>query len=271
MITIKNLTVQVQENTVLQDIDLTFQEGKNYCLLGRNWSGKSSLAMSIIWHPKYEITGGQILLTISDKELEDMDESTQSKIEEHIADKSNWSVVIDISTLDADIRSKLGIFVAFQNIPEIKGIKLFEFLRQIYNQKFGTNETFVSFKKIIEPLIDELHIEKDLLWRDLNVWFSGGEKRKVEILQLKLLDPKYIFLDEIDSGLDIDALRNVTRLIQDHNHHHNTLIFITHYFDILDQIDIDKIYMIKKWHLHKTWGKEMIQDIKRWWYEDMQD
>jgi len=104
-----------------------------------------------------------------------------------------------LQEMEPNERSEKGIFLAFQKIPEIKGVKLFEFLRTIYNAKHGTEEKFVSFKKIVVPLLEELSIDKEFLRRDLNVGFSGGERRKIEILQLKLLKPSYIFLDEVDS------------------------------------------------------------------------
>lgn len=268
MLKIKDLTVNVWENTILKNIDITFEQGKNYCILGRNGSGKSSLAMSIIWHPSYTIEDGQITLEITQEELDNLPSKTQQKIEDKIIANTNKNIHIDILKCDPDTRSKLGIFVAFQNIPEIKGVKLFEFLRQIYNEKFDKNESFLSFKKLLEPLLQQLQIDKEFLWRDLNVWFSGGEKRKIEILQMKLLEPKYIFLDEIDSGLDIDALRSATTLLHQHDSNKNALIFITHYFDILDNLDIDKTRIIKKWSVIKSWWKEIIEEIKKWWYED---
>jgi len=105
----------------------------------------------------------------------------------------------NIIELDPHQRAKLGIFLAFQTIPEIKGVKLFEFLRTIYNARFDTKETFISFKKIIEPLVQQLGIDREFLFRDVNVGFSGGERRKIEILQLTLLKPRYVLLDEVDS------------------------------------------------------------------------
>lgn len=267
MLKIKDLTVHVWENTILQDINITFQKGKNYCILGKNGSGKSSLAMSIIGHPSYQILSGQILLEIDKDRWDRLPDSIKEKVSELVVWDEDDQIQIDITHCDPNIRSKLWVFVAFQNIPEIKGIKLFEFLRQIYNENFGTNETFVSFKKIIEPIMVELDIDKEFLWRDLNVWFSGWEKRKIEILQLRLLQPEYIFLDEIDSGLDIDALRNVTKLLHQHNQDSNALIFITHYFDILENLGIDQTVVIKKGQVIKTWGKEIIDEIKLWWYE----
>lgn len=235
MITIKNLSVTVEEKEVLQDISLGFEKGKNYCLLGKNGSGKSSLALTMMWHPKYQVTTGDII-------LDD-----------------------DISLLDMspDQRAQHWVFLAFQTIPEIKWIKLFEFLRTIYSAKNGKQETFLSFKKIIEPLLLELHIDKEFLWRDLNVGFSWWERRKVEILQIKLLQPKIILLDEVDSGLDVDAFRAVALLMKELNSGENTFVIITHYFSILDYIPIDWVYVLEKWKIVSQGDTTIVDKIKK--------
>ncbi len=230
MIKFDNVSVEIAEKQVLQDISLEFDQWKNYCLLGKNGSGKSSLAMTLMWHPGYTITKGDISY-------------------------NNES----INEMSPDERAKKGIFLAFQSIPEIKGIKLFEFLRTIYSAKTGIQETFLSFKKIIEPLLAELHIDKEFLRRDLNVWFSGWERRKVEILQIKLLQPRYIILDEVDSGLDVDAFRAVALLMQELNSANNTFIIITHYFSILNYIPVDRVYVLEKGKL-VTQGDKSIAD-----------
>lgn len=143
MLKINNLSSQVENKEILHSISFDFQSGKNYCILGKNGSGKSSLAMLITGNPKYEITDGTIEL---DGQV--------------------------LNEMSPDERARAGIFLTFQNIPEIPGVKLFEFLKSIYDAKAETPTTFISFKKIIEPLMQELEIPKDFLWRDLNVGFS---------------------------------------------------------------------------------------------------
>jgi feS assembly ATPase sufC len=143
MLKITNLSAQVENKEILHSISFDFQSGKNYCILGKNGSGKSSLAMLITGNPKYEITDGTIEL---DGQV--------------------------LNEMSPDERARAGIFLTFQNIPEIPGVKLFEFLKSIYDAKSETPSTFLSFKKIIEPLMQELEIPKDFLWRDLNVGFS---------------------------------------------------------------------------------------------------
>jgi Fe-S cluster assembly ATP-binding protein len=125
-------------------------------------------------------------------------------------------------------------------------VKLFEFLRTIYNARFEKKESFVSFKKIILPYLEELHIDKEFLRREVNVGFSGGERRKIEILQLKLLQPRYVFLDEVDSGLDVDAFRAVAALLRDVADAQTSFVIITHYFTILDYLPVDSVVVLQE-------------------------
>lgn len=232
-LSINNVSVSIAEKNILNDISLNFQLGKNYCIVGRNGSGKSSLLLTLMGHPAYEVTG--------------------------------WEVILDgqnILELDPHERAKIGIFLAFQTIPEIKGVKLFEFLRTIYNARFDTNETFLSFKKIIEPLVAELDIDREFLWRDVNVWFSGWERRKIEILQLKLLQPKYVLLDEVDSWLDVDAFRAVASLLAAYDSPQVSYIIVTHYFTILDYIPVDEVYLLEAGVVKNHGGVELAYSVR---------
>lgn len=262
MLKLDKYTVSVENKVVLDNISLDFALGKNYCILGKNGSWKSSLAMSIMGHPKYENMAGEIVLS-DDASFINADTLECLKHKE-IEDLNH----IDIIQLDVTLRAKLGIFVAFQSIPEIVGVKLFEFLRTIYNAKRSSNETFLSFKKIVEPLCEELSIPRDFLWRDVNVGFSGWERRKIEILQLKLLKPRYVFLDEVDSGLDVDAFRSVAKLLADYNAHDNCLIIITHYFEILEWIPVDHVYMLSDGRLVEQWDMALIKRVKEHGFDD---
>ena len=200
--------------------------------------------MTIMGHPKYKITEGEILL-------------------------QEGKTIHHIHTMTPDERAKLGIFLAFQHIPEIKGVKVFEFLRSIYDASQETQTSFLQFKKIIQPLLDEMHMDKELLRRDVNVGFSGGERRKLEILQLKLLKPKYIFLDEIDSGLDVDAFRQIATLLQSLMDKKSSFIVVTHYFTILDYIKIDHVYLMDKGTIIKEGGQEIADHIKKDGFKDI--
>lgn len=261
MLKIKDLSVNIWEKEILHDVNIDFELGKNYCILGRNGSGKSTLGMTIAWHPIYEVVSGDILVKSEYiNSLENIDNIWLSDdvdlSDEYISIKEVWP----------DVRARVGIFVAMQSIPEVPGVKLFEFLRQIYNTKFGKTESFVSFKKIIQPMMESLGIDKEFLRRDLNVGFSGGERRKIEILQLKLLQPKYIILDEVDSGLDVDAFRAVAELLKSYNSGENTLIVITHYFEILNYISVDEVVLMADGRVVDKWDMSMIDKVKADWF-----
>ena len=261
MLKIQDLSVNIWEKEILHDVNIDFELGKNYCILGRNGSGKSTLGMTIVWHPIYEVVSGDILVKSEYiSSLENIDNIWLSDdvdlSDEYISVKEVWP----------DVRARMWIFVAMQSIPEVPGVKLFEFLRQIYNTKFGKTESFVSFKKIIQPMMEGLGIDKEFLRRDLNVGFSGGERRKIEVLQLKLLQPKYIILDEVDSGLDVDAFRAVADLLRSYDSGDNTLIVITHYFEILNYISVDEVVLMADGRVVDKWDMSMIDKVKADWF-----
>ena len=237
MLSINNLSVSVENREILNNISCDFDLGKNYCILWKNGSGKSSLAMTLMWHPKYNVTGWEIVL--------------------------DWE---DLLKLSPDRRAKLWIFLAFQNIPEIPWVKLFEFLKWVYDNAVKTT-TFMEFKKIIEPLLEDLQLSKEFLWRDLNVGFSWWERRKLEILQMKLLNPKYIILDEIDSWLDVDAFKVVAEMLKSLSTDQNSFIIITHIFTILEYINIDETIVLEKWKVVEQWWWEIAKRIKENWFK----
>ncbi len=238
MIEVKNLKINVWDKEILKWVNINFESGKNYLVLWKNGSGKSSLSSFLMWSPSYEFI--------------------------------SWEAYIDgknLLEMDTSERAQAGLFLSFQNVPEIPGIHLWEYLRIIYNNylKISSPETkalspFI-FKRFVAKFLQELEIDENFLSRDLNVWFSGGEKRKIELLQAKLLNPKYIILDEIDSWLDINAFKIVAEHIKKMNNENNSIIIITHHFKIVDYIDFDTVYVLKNWEVQKTWGKEVVKSI----------
>ena len=249
MIKIEKLRVWIWKKEILKWVNLEFELWKNYCLLWKNWSGKSTLSSFLMWHPKYSYLGWKVTL--------------------------NNSNLLKMSPSE---RSQAWLFLSFQNIPEISWIILSEYLRIIYNisktspqpspqgeglenkNEFKWLSPFL-FKRFIKKYLDELDIDEIFLSRELNVWFSGWEKRKIEILQMKLIWPKYIILDEIDSGLDLDAFKKVALMLKNISSENNSLIIITHYFKILEYIDVDKVYVIKDWEIVQKWDKSLIKKI----------
>lgn len=234
MLQIKNLSVHVGEKPILSQISFDFDLGKNYCILGKNGSGKSSLVMTIAGNPKYEITAWEILLD-------------EQKVHE----------------MTPDQRSKVWIFLAFQNVPEIPGVKFFEFLKTMYDLRQEKPTSFLEFKRIIEPLVEELWFSREFLWRDLNVGFSGGEKRKVEVLQIKLLKPKYIILDEIDSGLDVNAVKQVAELLKSVDTQENSFLVITHLFEMFQELPLEKTLILEQGSIKSVGGRELLEQVRK--------
>jgi len=221
---IKDLKVNIWEKEILKWVSLDFGIGKNYCLLGKNGSWKSTLASVLAGNPKYDVKSGSININPR------VDYKTPG---------------LDLLSLSPEARSKEGVFLSFQNVPEIPWIKLSEYLRTIYNvhlaykRPVSLSETGLKnwmspflFKRFIKKYLDELGISEEFLNRDLNVGFSWWEKRKIEILQMKLINPKYIILDEIDSWLDLDAFKSVANLLKARDSRDNCIVIITHYFKI---------------------------------------
>jgi len=244
MIKIKDLKINAEEKEILKWITLDFEIWKNYLVLWKNGSWKSSLFQFLMWNPVYEYVSWEVLIN-----------------------KKN------LNSLKVDERSKAWLFLSFQNIPEIPWVNLWEYLRIIYNNYLENKVSSVKkkapisklspfvFKRFLKKYLEELQIPESFLSRDLNVWFSGGEKRKIEVLQAKLLEPKYIILDEIDSWLDIDAFKIVSSFIKKLNNENNSIIVITHQFKILDYLHFDKVYVLKDWIIEKSWWLELVKEI----------
>lgn len=275
MISVKNLKVKVWEKEILKGISLDFEIGKNYLLLGKNWSGKSSLSSVIAGNPKYEVVDGEIEIK-NVVQIENIGQSQVLPLQEKnvgVDLVSTQKLPTNVSTqnlleMSPDERSKAWIFLSFQNVPEIKWINLWEYLRIIYNihlknlKPESQEVTPFIFKRFIKQYLQEFCIDEAFLSRDLNVWFSGWEKRKIEMLQVKLIWPKYIILDEVDSWLDIDAFKTVAELLAKLDSPSNTFIIITHYFKIVDYFKIDKVYLLEDWKLKKEWWMEIVDEIK---------
>lgn len=245
MLTIKNLHASIANTKILHGIDLEIKKGENTCILGKNGSGKSSLASIIMGHPSYEVT--------------------------------QWTITLDganVLEMTPEERSLRGIFLSFQSVPEIAGIKVSEYLRTIYNLHLPRLApdmkplSPVLFRRFITQYLKESDIPESFLDRDLNVGFSGGEKRKLEVLQVKLIQPTYIILDEIDSGLDVDAFKRVAHMLTELQWNERSIIVITHYFDILDSIPIDQVVVMQNGAIIKRGDIQLSRDIRMSWFEE---
>jgi Fe-S cluster assembly ATP-binding protein len=218
---IRNLHVSVEGKPILRGVDLTVHQGEVHALMGPNGSGKSTLANVVAGHPAYEITDGEIIL-----------------------DGEN------LLEMEADERSRAGIFLAFQYPVSIPGITLANFLRQAINARMKAVDpdskgiSIPDFRRLMKEKMDFLHIDHSFAGRYLNEGFSGGEKKRAEILQMAVLNPKIAILDETDSGLDIDALRVVAEGVNMLRGTEMGVLVITHYQRILNYIKPDFVHVI---------------------------
>ncbi len=241
---IKGLHVAVEGKEILKGIMLTLEEGKVHALMGPNGSGKSTLAQALMGHPKYEITQGKILLNGE-----------------------------DITEASPDERARKGLFLSFQYPKEIAGVSLGNFLRAAYNalreKRQEKKLSVVEFHKLLQEKMKVLHVDAAFGSRSVNEGFSGGEKKKAEILQLLVLEPKFAILDETDSGLDVDSLRIVAEGINTVKGPRRGILLITHYYRILDYVTPDIVHVMVDGTIVKTGGKELARQIEKEGFENM--
>ena len=212
MLEIKNLHVEFKGKEILKGLNLKAEEGLVHALMGPNGSGKTTLAQVLMGDPKYKITKGKIILNEK-----------------------------DITNLSINERANLGLFLSFQNPVEFEGLKFSTFLRQAYNALNKKKLSILEFNEILEKKAEELKIPREFLSRYLNKGFSGGEKKKAEILQLLVLNPLVAVLDETDSGLDIDSLKLVAKGVNSFMSKDRVLLIITHYKRILEYVKPDRV------------------------------
>ena len=240
---IKNLHVSVETQDgplqILKGVNLTIHHGEIHAIMGPNGSGKSTLAYAIAGHPDYEITDGEILL-----------------------DGEN------IEEMDPDERAHAGLFLAMQYPVEVPGVTVTNFLRSAKTAIDGEAPKLRTWIKDINTAMDNFKADKDWASRDLNVGFSGGEKKRLEILQMEMLKPKFAVLDETDSGLDVDALRLVSEGVNRvHEANGNGIMLITHYTHILRYIKPDHVHVFVDGRVAESGGPELADELEANGYE----
>jgi Fe-S cluster assembly ATP-binding protein len=232
LLEVKNLDVNAGEKLILHGLSLLIGTGETHVLMGQNGTGKSTLAAAVMGSPEYTVTNGQILF-----EGEDVTRETPDK------------------------RAKRGIFLSFQSPEEIPGITLENFLRTAKGAVTGETPRLFAFKRELAALTERLGIPEETLQRDLNVGFSGGEKKKAEILQLLLLNPKLAILDEADSGLDVDAVRVVAEGVRSFRNAGNSLLIITHNARLVEGIHVDRVHVLDNKRIGFEGGAELMARI----------
>ena len=233
-LTIKNLYAEVEDKEILKGINLEIKGGETHAIMGPNGTGKSTLASVIMGHPKYKVTKGEILL-----------------------DGKN------VLEMTVDERSRAGLFLGMQHPSEVPGVTNSDFIKTAMNARLKDGKSVSLFKFIrqLDHAVSDLKMDEDLPHRYLNEGFSGGEKKRNEILQMKMLNPKIAILDEIDSGLDVDALKIVGENVTKMKSEDLGLLLITHYQRLLDYIKADKVHVMMKGKIVKSGGLEIIKRI----------
>lgn len=232
-LTIDNLHVCVNDKEIIKGVNLSIPLGKVVALMGPNGSGKSTLASAIMGHPKYKVVSGRILLDGK-----------------------------DITSMPPDERAKRGIFLSFQYPKEIAGVTLGNFLRAALNVRRSSPISVVDFHKLLKEKMDALGMDASFRKRSLNEGFSGGEKKRCEILQMAMLEPRYAILDETDSGLDVDALRTVADGIRKMRGPDRGILVITHYNRILEYLTPDIVYVMSDGGIVRSGGAELAKEIE---------
>lgn len=244
LLKINDLRASVEDKEILKGLNLEIKAGEVHVIMGPNGGGKSTLAASIVGNPTFDINGGEILFE---------DE--------------------DIADLEVDERARAGIFLSFQMPEEISGLQIEEFLRTAKEAKLGKKIPIIRFHKELMETMDKLHIPREYASRSLNVGFSGGEKKKSEILQLAVLEPKLAILDETDSGLDIDATKIVFEGVSNiiNSRDDMGILIITHYNKVLDYIKPDYVHILINGKIVKTGGYELVEHVEEFGYEKIKE
>ena len=240
---VKNLEANLEDgDRILKGLNLTIKAGEVHAIMGPNGSGKSTLSKILSGHPAYKVSSGSMNFLGQ-----------------------------DLNELEANERANLGLFLAFQYPLEIAGVNNLEFLRMAYNSKqkyHGLEEADpLDFDDLVESKLEILSMNNDFLNRNLNEGFSGGEKKKNEILQMLILEPKLVVLDEIDSGLDIDALKAVANGINAYKNAGNGVLMITHYQRLLDYVVPDQVHVLSEGRIVRSGKADLALELEKKGYD----
>lgn len=233
LLRVENLHVSVGGKELLHGINLTVNKGEVHVIMGVNGAGKSTLLHAIMGNPVYKVTEGHIYFEGQ-----------------------------EITDLSVDKRAKLGIFLSFQNPISVAGITMENFIRTAKTTISGKQQRLFPFKRLMKARMEDLEMNPSYADRYLNDGFSGGERKKSEILQMRILDPKLAMLDETDSGLDVDAVRIVSKNISEYHNENNSLLIITHLNQILKFITPEYVHVLIDGRIVKEGGPELVDEIE---------
>ena len=239
LLDVKGITSNVEEKEILHNVNLKIGKGEVHVLMGPNGAGKSTMGNVLMGNPRYEVTSGDIIFKGQ-----------------------------NITDLSADKRAKAGMFLSFQEPLEVPGLPLEGYLKNAYEQKTGERVKLWNFRFMLQKAMEVLQMDNKYAFRDLNVGFSGGEKKKAEILQLMMLKPDLAILDETDSGLDVDAVRVVSKGIEEYLKETNgSLLIITHSTRILEHLNVDYTHIMVNGNIVTTGDSSLVKKINEGGYE----
>lgn len=239
LLDVQHISVSIDSKQVLRNLSLRIGRGETHVLMGPNGAGKSTLGNVLMGNPAYELEGGAILFD-----------------------------GVDITDMPADKRARAGLFMSFQNPLEVPGISVEAFIRSALQQRTGERVKLFQFQKELKAAMELLGMDGSYAGRDLNVGFSGGERKKSEILQLLMLHPKFAVLDETDSGLDVDAVRTVSKGIEEYQRSHDgALLVITHSTRILESLHADYTHILADGSIVKTGDGSLVAEVNERGFE----
>ena len=242
MLKIDNLCVKVDDRDILNDFNILINDGEVHAIMGPNGTGKSTVSKVIMGSPDYEVLSGSIIFNSE-----------------------------DITNLEVDERSRKGIFLSMQNPISIEGVTNSEFLRTALNARSEETVSLFDFIKVVESSVKDLEIKNNIIHKSINDGSSGGERKKNEVLQMKILKPSFVILDEVDSGLDVDSLRIVCENINKYKQENpnTSILIITHYPRILEYIEPDYVHMMVGGKIVKTGNKDFAFEIEKTGYNEV--
>ncbi len=241
MLYISNLCVSLEETLILKDVSLAFEAGTIHAVMGPNGSGKSTLAATLMGYPQYQVLSGSVQFNGE-----------------------------DLLAVPIEKRARSGLFLASQHTPCIPGVPVFTFLKEAHRMLTGEEVSVAAFKDRVYAAFDAVHLDHSFVYRFLNEGFSGGEKKRFEIAQLLLFKPRLAVLDEIDSGLDIDALNLITQVLLEEKKRNPllTLVIITHYNRMLQALEPDQVHILARGKIRVSQGKELAHMIEERGYDE---
>lgn len=234
-----NLTVSIEEKIILNGVNLEIKSGEIHAIMGPNGTGKSTLSKVIMGHPDYKIESGQILFDGK-----------------------------EINNLPVNERADLGIFLGMQMPLEIEGVSNADFLRTSLKNKMGSSFKLFDFIKDLDKQIENLNMDKEMIHRSINLGFSGGERKKNEILQMQLLKPSVVMLDEIDSGLDVDSLKIISNSVNNYfKEEKPAILLVTHYQRLLDYIKPDYVHILYEGKIVLSKSASLVKELEKEGFE----